>query len=57
MTIEEIAKKIYPDVDGYLDQIEHDRIQFIRGYNYAKANECTCFGRYVCDNCRKEDET
>jgi len=57
MTIEEIAKQIYPDVDGYLGQIEHDRIQFIRGYNYAKENECTCFGRYICDNCRKEDET
>jgi cell division septum initiation protein DivIVA len=34
-TFEQIAKEVYPDVDGYLDQIEHDRIQFIRGLEYS----------------------
>lgn len=34
-TKEEIAKEVYPDIDGYLDQIEHDRIQFIRGLEYS----------------------
>ena len=38
MNIEEIAKQIYPDIEGYLDQIEHDRKNFIKGYNYAKTN-------------------
>ena len=31
----EIAKQVYPDVEGYLDQVEHDRIQFIRGLEYS----------------------
>ena len=35
MESREIAKQVYPDVEGYLDQVEHDRIQFIRGLEYS----------------------
>jgi len=35
MDKETIAKQVYPDVEGYLDQVEHDRIQFIKGFEYA----------------------
>ena len=38
LTKEEIAKQVYPDVEGYLDQVEHDRIQFIRGLEYSDQN-------------------
>ena len=38
LTKEEIAKQVYPDVEGYLDQVEHDRLQFIKGLEYSDQN-------------------
>lgn len=53
MNIEEIAKKNYPDIEGYLDQVEHDRKNFIKGYNYAKTNNMKEPEQYVNDLIKK----